>query len=236
MQLEFKKLYSVWVSYGLSSKFENEKNKRIKILNGYAIIWLHLILFFFVATLITQGLSLLNDQSKTIINYNRFNCSRRNGFIFISSFYILTRTIIFGVARALFLSIAFINVLAYAIFIFPGNFTEYYFLIHGGLSLSLFKRNVYPFILMVISFCLFLTPYYFFDAYSEDYIERLLLSPALRLFISLYLLFNYFKRLNHRNEKLLSLEKDKVLSDKIILQKQESELRKLNDFKFALLC
>ncbi len=229
-QLEFKKLYSVWISYGLSSKFENEKNKRIKILNGYAIIWLHLILFFFVATLITQGFSLLNDHSKTIINYTDLIAQGVTA-LFLFPVLHLNKNYHFGIARALFLSIAFINVFAYAIFIFPGNFTEYYFLIHGGLSLSLFKRNVYPFILMVISFCLFLTPYYFFDAYSEDYIERLLLSPALRLFISLYLLFNYFKRLNHRNEKLLSLEKDKVLSDKIILQKQESELRKLNDFK-----
>lgn len=228
--MKFNKLYSVWISYGLSSKFENEKNKRIKILNGYAIIWLHLILFFFIATLITQGLSLLKDHSQTIINCTDLIAQGVTA-LFLFPVLHLNKNYHFGIARVLFLSIAFVNVFAYAIFIFPGNFTEYYFLIHGGLSLSLFKRNVYPFILMVISFCLFLTPYYIFDAYSEDYIERLLLSPALRLFISLYLLFNYFKRLNHKNEKLLSLEKDKVLSDKIILQKQESELRKLNHFK-----
>lgn len=228
--MEFKKLYSVWISYGLSSKFENEKNKRIKILNGYAIIWLHLILFFFVATLITQAFSFLSDNPKSVINFTDVLAQGLTA-LFLIPVLQLNKSYHFNIARALFLSIAFINVFIYAIYIFPGNFTEYYFLIHGGLSLSLFKRNIYPFILMVVSFFLFLTPYYFFDTYPQDYIERLLLSPALRLFISLYLLFNYFKRLNHRNEKLLSLEKDKVLSDKIILQKQESELRKLNDFK-----
>ena len=228
--MEFKKLYSVWISYGLSSKFENEKNKRIKILNGYTIIWLHLILFFFIATLFTYSFSFFSDTSKVFINVTDIIAQGLTA-LFLFPVLHLNKNYHFSVARALFLSIAFINVFAYAIFIFPGNFTEYYFLIHGGLSLSLFKKNIYPLVLMVISFCLFLMPYYFFDIYPDDYIERLLMSPALRLFISLYLLFNYFKRLNHRNEKLLSLEKDKVLSDKIILQKQESELRKLNDFK-----
>lgn len=228
--MEFKKLYSVWISYGLSSKFENEKNKRIKILNGYTIIWLHLILFFFIATLVTYGFSLFSNTFKVAIEFVDVIAQGVTALFLILVLY-LNKNYHFNIARALFLSLAFVNVFTYAVFIFPGNFTEYYFLIHGGLSLSLFKRNIYPFILMVISFLLFLMPYYFFDTYPDDYIERLLMSPALRLFISLYLLFNYFKRLNHRNEKLLSLEKDKVLSDKIILQKQESELRKLNDFK-----
>ncbi len=228
--MEFKKIYGIWTSYGLSPKFENEKNKRVKILNGYAIIWLHLILIFFIVNLISQCFSFLNGSSDIIIN-TKDAIGQGVTALFLIPVLLLNKSYYFNIARALFLSVAYINVFVYSIYIFPGNFTEYYFLIHGGLSLSLFKKNVYPFILMGISFFLFITPYYYFDIYPEDYIERLLVSPALRLFISLYLLFNYFKRLNHRNEKLLSLEKDKVLSDKIILQKQELELRKLNEFK-----
>ncbi len=228
--MKLKKLYSIWASYGLSNTYENEKNKRIKILNGYAVIWLHLILVFFLASLVSQGLSFFNDNSKLVINLTDAIAQGLTA-LFLLPVLLLNKKHQFEVARVLFLSIAFINVFIYAVYIFPGNYTKYYFLINGGLSLSLFKKNLYPFILMLISFLFFLMPYYLFDIYPEDYIERLLLSPTLRLFITLYLLFNYFKRLNIKNEKLLSLEKDNVLSDKIILQKQEAELRKLNEFK-----
>ena len=84
---------------------------------------------------------------------------------------------------------------------------------------------------LVIGFLLFLTPYYFYPVYPPDFVERLLILETVCIFLVLYLLVNYFKKNNTKFEKLLALERDKVLSDKIILERQEAELRELSEFK-----
>ena len=85
--------------------------------------------------------------------------------------------------------------------------------------------------MLAISFLLFLTPYYFYVVYPPDYVDRLLVLETLCVFIVIHLLVNYFKESNAKNEKLLELERDKVLSDKMILEGQEAELRELIEFK-----
>jgi len=51
------------------------------------------------------------------------------------------------------------------------------------------------------------------------------------LFFLFYILTNYFKKQNNQIEKLLELERDKVIADKVVLEEQRNKLDQLNEFK-----
>ncbi|MCI2228519.1 hypothetical protein MC378_05020 [Polaribacter sp. MSW13] len=131
----------------------------------------------------------------------------------------------------------FILVNSYAtLIISPGQYIEYYFVLLSPLAITLFEKKSSAYLALVISFLLFLTPYYFYVVYPVNVVDRLIVLETACVFLVIHLLVNYFKSNNLQFEKLLALERDKVLSDKIILERQKPELRELNEFKSHFCC
>jgi len=233
MRSKIKLVYNSGVKNGISNEFSNLKNKKIQILNTYSIIWVHLAIFFVFVDFLQSGLVEYFNEGNMTFRYFRKDAFLGQ-FITIILMYLvllLNKNKRFGIARDLFIITAIINFSVFTLFIDPGKYIEYYFVFVSGMALSIYTKNTIPFMIMILSFVIFLTPYYFYVVYPKDYVDRLLVPAAFCIFLSIYLLVNYFKKLNLNNERLLEIEKDKVLSDKVILENQQRKLKELSEFK-----
>ncbi|UMB59485.1 response regulator [Lutibacter sp. A80] len=228
-----KKKYETVIGLGTQESNANNVNKRIRLLNTYCLIWGHLILFFYALEIIVALVQETINQN--VITFYFFDYK-----LFFNYFFIVCSLIIiifinknhhFKWARIFFISVFIINNIYFTLIVSPGNYLEYYFLLLSPISLTLYSKKRVSYLILTIGFLLFLTPYYFFVVYPTDYVDRLLVLEALCIFLVIHLLVNYFKESNVKNEKLLALEKDKVLSDKMILEVQEAELRESIEFK-----
>ena len=228
-----KKVYESIIALGTKDSFSNNLNKKIRLLNTYSLIWGHLILFFLsLETLLDLA---IEAKNQTTITFDFFDLNYFLIHIFIVvaliSIIFINKYFHFKWARLLFMAVfTFANSYA-SLIISPGSYIEYYFLLMSPLAIILYDKKSTHYIFLAIGFFFFLTPYYFYVVYPPDYIERLLALEAACIFIVIHLLINYFKQNNLQFEKLLALERDKVLSDKIILERQEAELRELSEFK-----
>ena len=228
-----RKKYETIINLGTQKKYTNSLNKRIRLLNTFCLVWIHLILFFFPLEMIV-GL-VQESANGGVITFNFFDYKS-----FLTLLFIVVSLIIilfinknhhFKWARMLFISV-FIIINSYgSLFVSPGNYLEYYLLLASPISLVLYTKERWSYLILGVSFLLFLTPYYFYVVYPADYVDRLLVLEIFCVFLVIHLLVNYFKVSNMKSEKLLELERDKVLSDKMILEGQEAELRELNEFK-----
>lgn len=214
--------YTRITSCGVTAKATNQANKRVKLLNIYTLIWIHLTIIFTITDL-AQGILFERIFFGHFITALTFF----NLCVIIYLNYIYK----FSWARGLFVITAFIVFNSSSLIVSPGIYTEYYFFLLPGLGLSLFDQKWITVSILISSIVFFFLPYHIWNLYPIDYTERLDYPSMTCLFIALYFLFNYFKKLNQQNEQLLELERDRVISDKIVLEKQEKKLRELNDFK-----
>ncbi|MDO5979899.1 response regulator [Flavivirga spongiicola] len=236
--MSIKAFYNKLINSGTGINLDNALNKRIKILNTYALVWINLIVILtFIENLIYYAFLLfsdnfndgLDDLGDDIGSYSRI--VQLSTVILLSIVIILNKNKKFAFAKALYLITTLGNFTLFTLFITPGIYSEYFFIIVPPLALSLYSKNIIPVIVLVISFLLFVTPYNFYPVYPDSIVKRFFPIPQIYIFISIYLLVNYFKKLNSKNEKLLQIEKDKVLKDKVLLENQQRELEELNEFK-----
>lgn len=231
--MSIKTTYTYLKNCGTSAGFENATNKRILLLNTFAIIWLHMALFFILFELLRAIFPVsLQDHYLPLATFkiDAVLAQFTTGLLMALIIYINSKHH-FKIARNLFVVVTFINFEIHTIVIDPGRYIEFYFVFVSGIGLALFEKNTVPFIMMLLSFLFFLSPYFFYVVYPQEYIDRLLVPAALCIFVCIYLLINYFKKLNKSNEDLLQTEKEKVLVEKNNLEKKESELRELSEFK-----
>lgn len=228
-----RKKYETIISLGTQEGNSNNLNKRIRLLNTYCLIWSHLVLFFYALEMSIGLLVEYFTNSRITFSFFNFKAFLTILFVVISliTTLFLNKKHYFKWASVLFLSVFMLSNTYVALFVNPGNYLEYYLLLGAPIALTLYTKKSTSLLILLISFLLFLTPYYFYVVYPIDYVERLLVLEALCVFLVVFLLVNYFKKSNTKNESLLALERDKVLSDKMILEKQEAELRELNEFK-----
>lgn len=228
-----KKKYETIISLGTQEGNSNGLNKRIRLLNTFCIIWGQLVVFFYFLEM-TIGL-ITEAINQHTITFDFFYLNSFITYFFIICLLILTLFLntyfYFKWARLLFISTVIITNIYASLVLTPGCYIEYYFVLISPIAITLFEKKITSYLFLVVSFLLFLTPYYFYVVYPSDYVDRLIILEALCVFLVVHLLVNYFKQSNVISEKLLAFERDKVLSDKMILERQEAELRELNEFK-----
>lgn len=186
-------MYKKIIIQGLSSAYSNTLNKRIELLNTYTLIWLHFALLLPFIDFIL---------GKFIL---KVGLAHFYTFVVLVFVFVLNRFHYFKYARLLWLLIAFVNFNAFSLYVLPGTFMEYYFIILSGISLSLYNRNTIPIICTGLSFISYLIPYYFIKVYPQEYVDRLEVFAMLGLFLAIYFLVSYFKKLNMANEEKLSV-------------------------------
>lgn len=228
-----RKKYESIIALGTKNSFSNNLNKKIRLLNTYCLLWGHVVLLFLsLELLIGLVLEVINQKTITFdfINVKSFIA---HFFILssITSIVFLNKYLYFKWGRFIFIStIIIVNIFA-SLIISPGSYIEYYFLLISPIAITLYEKKSTSYLFLAIGFLCFLTPYYIYVVYPLEYVKRLIILETACIFLVIHLLVNYFKANNLKYEKLLSLERDKVFSDKIILEKQEAELRELNEFK-----
>jgi signal transduction histidine kinase/DNA-binding NarL/FixJ family response regulator len=228
-----KKKFENILNLGTQKNYSNSLNKRIRLLNTFCLVWGHVILLFL-------SLEILIGSVIEIINKKTFSFDFIDFKMFLTHLYILISLILilflnkrfhFKWGRFLFITTVIIANLYASLIISPGSYIEYYFLLISPIAITLYEKRITSYVFLAIGFLCFLTPYYIYVVYPKEYVDKLIILETACIFVVLHLLVNYFKANNLKYEKLLALERDKVLSDKIILEKQEIELRKLNEFK-----
>ncbi|WP_405562328.1 response regulator [Polaribacter sp. Asnod6-C07] len=225
--------YESIIALGTKNNFSNNLNKKIRLLNTYCLVWGHVVFFFLcLETLIGSGLEVINQNTITF-DFVNVKSLVTHFFILTSliSIVFLNKNFHFKWGRFIFIStVIIVNVYA-SLIISPGSYIEYYFLLISPIAITLYEKKITSYLFLAIGFLCFLTPYYIYIVYPPEYVDRLIILETACIFLVIHLLVNYFKANNLKYERLLSLERDKVLSDKIILEKQEAELHELNEFK-----
>lgn len=213
-----KTLYLQVINTGITIKNSSVEQKRIKLINIYAVIFIHISFLFSLHD------AILNIPIDATIGHFV------TIFIMTSCLY-LNRIYQYDFAKYLWLSYSIISIALFSIIIEPGAHTEYFLLLFPSASLAIFSKKTIGYILLPIVFFLFCIPYYIVPAYEPEVVDKMQISVEFIFTICIFMMVVYFKNLNDQNEGLLLLEKDKVLSDKIILQQQQKELKQLNKFK-----
>ena len=190
--------------------------KKIKLFNTFCFCW-YIIAFILITNyLIKKPINYINISAHLI----------EISIVFIGQFLHAKKK--FNIGRAIFVSILLINGTFFGLIFRPGKFIEFYLILVPGVSLVFFNNKKTNIAVLIISFLCFAIP----NEFIKIYPKVKLYGPAMScLFFAYFILINYFKNLNLKNEKLLAIERDKALSDKIILEKQEIQLRELNEFK-----
>lgn len=193
--------YSKIIRLGVNSNYSSEQNKRIQLLNTYALIWMHFTILFPLSDYLTK------DVNSVVINSTIAQLTTFTSLIIVI---VLNRYAFFKAARFLWIFTAFLNFFCFSIYILPGMYMEYYYLLIPGIALSLYTKNTIPWVIVFLCFVLFLTPYFFIVVYPVDYVERMEVPAILGVFLSLFFLVNYFKKNNIENEKKLAVAYQKL--------------------------
>lgn len=192
----FKKIYNTIINQGVCKNNSTTINKRIQLLNTYSFIWIHFTILFPVSDYLIK-----EELDNDIICANIGQMITMLCLIIVI---VLNKYNLFKIARSLWIVTAFLNFFSFSIFILPGAYMEYYYVLIPGIALSLYTKNTVPWITLFVSFLLYLTPYFFIVVYPLDYTNRMEIPAMLGVFLSMFFLVNYFKKNNLANEKKLS--------------------------------
>lgn len=208
---------------GVDSKNTTQKNKTVRLINLICILWY--VAFLLIGSMILSGLISYTDEK-----YYKGISINVIGLIIVAVIHYLNaikKFTLAGCGMLLFMTAYFFIITTYSA---PQKFIEFFYILIPIISLVFFERNKYSWIFLGLSIIIFF--YTFIHLNFYQYNGVLFLPPLMIwLFVINFLIVLYFKTLNQNNEKLLEVERDKVLDDKIILEKQEAELRELNEFK-----
>jgi len=194
----------------------SKEKKRVRLLNLVAYISIVHALFF----LIFDYFSGVFDDQKGITLGTQL-------LLFFTIVYIQYKRQ-FQLARTLFFLLVFAILFYHCNYAFKGFYGEYQYIVLPLISLFFFDKNYIHYTVLVISVAAFYIPNMYFKIYPEAYFGYF---NVLLLFVGLFLLVNFFKRQNEKYEDLLKQEKDTVLKDKMLLEKQKIDLKRLNNFK-----
>ena len=191
-----------------SSKEQKTPIKQKKLLNIYATTWISLATLLIISDSIfsTDPIPPLIGHASTILGLLLVLFFNYKGYYFLAS-----SLLVFG---------GILSFSVFAILLSPGIYAEFYLFMFPCIASSLFTRHTISIATLIFSFMCFS-----FIIINYNYYNTRYPGPAmLILFTALFLIINYFKKNNLKNEELLK-------SEKIIIEKQAKELEKLNEFK-----
>lgn len=184
--------YSKILKIGQEPFYSSQVNKRIKLLNIYILVTIHFGLLMPVGDYFT---GILNQP--TLICY-AFLIVIMLGILALNYFH---KT---GLAAVIWLITVLCVVFVFSVFLLAGSYNEYYYVFIPGISLTLFDKQRMSIGVSVLSLFLFFIPYYIVVVYPESVVSKLDVFAVLGLFTCVYLLVNYFKKINNENEKKLN--------------------------------
>jgi signal transduction histidine kinase/DNA-binding NarL/FixJ family response regulator len=214
---KMKNWYKIINSLGINDSIQsNYEIKKIKLFNTFCFCW--------YATAIVL---ILNYLTKSPVLYLNISVHFfQLGFIILAH-YLHTKGK-HETGRLIYVMMLIVNGFLFGSFIRKGQLLEFYLILAPALSLIFSDNKKINYTVLFLSFAFFAIP----NCFLNNYPNINLFSPALTcLFFLYFILVNYFKKMNQKNERLLELERDKVVKDKVILEEQKTKLDELNEFK-----
>ena len=215
-------MYRKIINNGISLISNINEAKRIQLLRIYCLIWVHISLTFIILD------HIFKPPFKNIDTLLHSCCLISIGIIFLLLYfkkYFAAKILLIIQCFGMFSSITFI--------LLEATYSIFYFTLIPIVALSLFKKNTIAYLTLVLGICIAIfhkeTPEILSDA--SIHVDLFKAPIMITMFFGLFAIFSYFKKLNLKNEKLLALERDKALSDKVIIENQAQKLKKLNEFK-----
>ncbi|QKX06944.1 histidine kinase [Aquimarina sp. TRL1] len=221
--------YSTLLNIGISSTSSALEKKRSKVLNLCTFISLFTVLFFFCFDYFTQNLS----SFRTYLLITEF--------IVFSSILYLHKKKFFFLSRLLFLLMVTIIIFIHANYSFRGFYAEYQYIIIPLLSLFFFDKKYIHYLILALSIVLYYFPNTWYQNYPDPYFGYLNVAF---IFIGVFLIVDFFKRLNQKNEaslfrsnQSLVIQNKTIASQKLLLEKayNDLEISKKNELAFLQL-
>ncbi|NJB82216.1 sensor histidine kinase [Wenyingzhuangia aestuarii] len=184
-------LYDKILDIGQQPSFSSKKNKKIKLLNIYVLITLHFVVIMPIGDTITGIIT-----SKIMMCYGML-------LLFMMVILMLNKKQKYYWATFLWLGIVMFAVFMFSTTLLPESYSEYYYVFVPGIALTLFNKNRIPALITLFSLFLFFIPYYVIVVYPESIVSKLDPFAVFGLFTCVYLLVNYFKKINIENEQRL---------------------------------
>lgn len=209
--------YNSILSLGINNSLKsNSEIKKIKLFNRFCYCWYCTTVILFICYLSKNPILYLNLK----IHFFQL--------IVILIAHTLHTKGYYETGRLLYILMIIETGFLFGNFIRKGQLIEFYIILAPAVNLVFSDNKKINYGVLIVSLICFTVPNY----YLNNYPDINFFNPALIcLFILFFILINYFKNENLKAEKLLRLERDKVLVDKIILEEQKSKLKELSDFK-----
>ncbi|MDO6801745.1 histidine kinase [Wenyingzhuangia sp. 1_MG-2023] len=186
-----KNIYHAFLGVGQQSNYSSLENKKIKLLNIYVLITLHFVVIMPIGDTITGIIT-----SKIMLSYLVL-------LLFMTVILILNKHHKYYLATFLWLGIVLFTIFMFSTVLLPEAYSEYYYVFVPGIALTLFNKNTIPAFVTLFSLFLFFIPYYVIVVYPASVVNKLDPFAVFGLFTCVYLLVNYFKKINTDNEKEL---------------------------------
>lgn len=188
-----RKFYQLFLEIGQQSTCSSTENKKIKLLNIYILITFHFVLIMPIGDTIIGIIS-----SEILICYLLLS-------IMMFFILLLNKFHYYNLAAIGWLTTVLFCVFMFSVVLLPESYSEYYYVFVPGIALTLFNKNTIPAVITLLSLFLFFIPYYIIVVYPISVVEKIDVFAVFGLFACVYLLVNYFKKINLDNEKKLLL-------------------------------
>ena len=202
LKTRYNKYYQSLVNFGITKHTKDSEIKHIKLLNIFCWFW-HL----------RNIITLINDFA-----LSKFNIHSLYDFIIFTCTVATIQTLQyykkFMAARLLFVFSIMLSSFIFGVFIYPGNNIELNFVLVPGATLIIFKNKTIIKSIILFSFLAVLTTIYVLGNKGLFEYDYFMITV---IYISVYVMINYFKELNLKSE--------------LFLQEKSQQLEELNRFK-----
>lgn len=131
-------------------------------------------------------------------------------------------------ACGIFLLLIYTEVFAFAYLLQPGMGAEYFYLAFPLVALVFFDNRWVNMAYFLLAIACFFLPKVFMPLPGD---EEMLPFSTLGLFITIYIIVNYFKRLNLKNENQLAEQRNQAVEDHALIRRQKAQLEELHSYQ-----
>lgn len=219
-----KRLFHQLLSNGLTDSTTISEAKKIRLLNGICLLGMLMATLFLSKSAVDYLNNTFIVDDGILLIYADLLMFTISSLTYFLQYKGKTTT-----ARYLFTIAVVVRGIAFNFFIEPDSLNEYGYVFIPVLALIFFQRTIVQYIflgiaILVMIFAIQKSTYYA----SNDHLDPFDLTI---FFIITFLAVKFLKSINQQNEKLLLEEKEKVIDNARLIEKQSLELKKLEAFK-----
>lgn len=191
-----KNQFSKIISLGIDLNTNKNELKRIKLFNAFCYTW-YVIGFLLIITHFLE----FKKIDAVILAHTTF-CS----IIFLGQ--ILHFAKFHTLAHSIFIGCLLVTVFIFSNFVSSGELTEFYYLMVSPIALIFINNKYLNIIILIVALVGFMIPNYLYSYYDSSLNFNDLTQPF--LLVSIFIIVNYFKVLNSKNESALESKKEEL--------------------------